>query len=144
MLKRLQNVLTALAMCVCSAASGEVFKCVSHEGVISFASTPCPDYVGSAVLQRPASSRLSSDWEERDFPHRVNKNATDILQVSRRRKIIITNEKEISDHMQAIRPPPPGVPSTCVAPVYNSACFDPSGGRIRQPVKGALFHSGAK
>ena len=141
-MKRFEIVLATLAVCLCGAANAEVFKCVSHDGKVSFASTPCPDYVGSAMLQRPASSRLSSDWEERDFPHRVNKNATDILQVSRRRKIIITNEKEISDHMQAIRPPPPGVPSTCVAPTYNSACFDPSGGKIRQPVKGALFQSG--
>lgn len=141
-MKRFEFLLAALAVCVCSAANGEAFKCVSHDGKVSFASTPCPDYVGSSMLQRPAASRLSSDWEEKDFPHRVNKNATDILQVSRRRKIIITNEKEISDHMQAIRPPPPGVPSTCVAPIYNSACFDPSGGKIRQPAKGTLFQSG--
>jgi hypothetical protein len=141
-MKRFEMVLMVLAAVFCSTASGEVFKCVSREGKVSFASTPCPDYVGQSMVQRPASSRLSSDWEERDFPHRLNKNATDILQVSRRRKIIITNEKEISDHMQAIRPPPPGVPSTCTAPIYNSACFDPSGGKIRQPVKGTLFQSG--
>lgn len=131
--------LTVLALGISCAASGEVFKCVGHDGKVSFASTPCPDYVGESMLQRPGQ-RLSSDWEEADFPHRVNENATEILQVSRRRRIIITNEKEISDHMQAIRPPPPGVPSNCVAPVYNSACFDPSGGRVRQPVKGSLFH----
>lgn len=95
------------------------------------------------MLQRPAQSRLSSDWEERDVPHRLDKNATDIVQVSRRRKIIIANEKEISDHMQSIRPPPPGVPSRCVAPSYDSACFNPSGGSVRQPVKGSLFQSGS-
>ncbi|MFY1663703.1 DUF4124 domain-containing protein [Pseudomonas sp. Pseu.R1] len=132
--------LAALTLSVSAMSHGDVFKCVSHDGKVSFASTPCPDYMGQTMPQRPAQ-RLSSDWEEADFPDRVNKNATDILQVSRRRRIIITNEKEISDHMQAIRPPPPGVPSTCVAPIYNSACFDPSGGRVRQPVKGSLFKS---
>lgn len=121
-------------------AQAEVFKCVTPDGKVSFAATPCPDYVGAAMVQRPAQSRLSSDWEETDFPHRLNQNATEILQISRRRKLVITNEKEISDRMQAIRPPPPGVPSTCAAPTYNAACFDPSGGRVRQPVKGALFH----
>ncbi|MDH0748717.1 DUF4124 domain-containing protein [Pseudomonas sp. GD03842] len=126
-----------LALSLSAMAYGEVFKCVAHDGRVSFASTPCPDYVGENRVQRPAQ-RLSSDWEPTDFPHRVNKNATEILQVSRRRRIIITNEKEISDHMQAIRPPPPGVPSTCVAPIYNSACFDPSGGSIRQPGKDAV------
>jgi len=133
--------LTLLAGVTSGAAHGEVFKCVNHDGKVSFASVPCPDYVGETLLQRPAQ-RLSSDWEEADYPHRVNQNATEILQVSRRRRIIITNEKQIADHMQAIRPPPPGLPSTCVAPRYDSACFDPSGGRVRQPVKGSLFHPG--
>lgn len=143
-MKGLLFALTGIALVLSEAASAEVFKCIARDGKISFASTPCPDYVGEAMPQRPGQSRLSSNWEERDFPDRLNKNATEILQVSRRRRIIITNEKEISDHMQAIRPPPPGVPSRCVAPIYNSACFDPSGGRVRQPVKGSLFQSGAK
>lgn len=136
-------VLAVFAIGLCDAASGEVFKCIARDGKISFAATPCPDYVGEALPQRPGQSRLSSDWEERDFPHRLNKNATEILQISRRRRIIITNEKEISDHMQSIRPAPPGVPSRCVAPNYDSACFDPSGGRVHQPLKGSLFKSGA-
>jgi len=135
--------LAVFALSISSAASGEVFKCIARDGKVSFASTPCPDYVGDAMPQRPGQ-RLSSDWEEADYPHRVNKNAVEILQISRRRKLIITNEKEISDHMQSIRPPPPGVPSVCVAPIYNSACFDPSGGKVRQPIKGNLFSSGAK
>jgi hypothetical protein len=143
-MRRFAGTLALLALGACDVAAAEVFKCMTHDGRVSFASTPCPTYVGDALPLRPVPSRLSSDWEEPDFPHRVNKNATEILQVSRRRKIIITNEKEISDHMQAIRPPPPGVPSTCVAPLYDSACFDPSGGKIRQPVKGNLFHSGAQ
>lgn len=136
--------LAGIALMLSDTAHGEVFKCIARDGKVSFASTPCPDYVGEAMAQRPGQSRLSSDWEERDFPDRLNKNATDILRISRRSKLIITNEKEISDHMQAIRPPPPGMPSRCVAPVYNSACFDPSGGRVRQPVKGSLFQSGGK
>jgi hypothetical protein len=143
-MRRFAGTLAILVLGACDAATADVFKCMTHDGRVSFASTPCPSYVGDTLPLRPAPSRLSSDWEEADFPHRVNKNATEILQVSRRRKIIITNEKEISDHMQAIRPPPPGVPSTCVAPHYDSACFDPSGGKIRQPVKGNLFQSGAK
>jgi hypothetical protein len=134
--------LAAITLLGSGVANGEVFKCVTREGKISFAATPCPDYVGEAMPQRPGQ-RLSSDWEEADYPDRVNKNAVEILQISRRNRLIITNEKEISDRMQAIRPPPPGVPSVCVAPVYNSACFDPSGGKVRQPVKGKLFSSGA-
>ncbi|MFJ3485808.1 DUF4124 domain-containing protein [Pseudomonas sp. NPDC090202] len=130
-------------MCLAGAAQADTYKCISADGKVSFASTPCPTYVGDSTRVRPPPSRLSSDWEERDFPHRLNQNATDILKISRRSKLIITNEKEISDHMQAIRPPPPGVPSVCVAPDYNDACFDPSGGRVRQPAKGNnLFKSG--
>lgn len=143
-MRRFAGVLAMLTLGAGNMASAEVFKCMAHDGRVSFASTPCPTYVGDTIPLSPVPSRLSSDWEEADFPHRVNKNATEILRVSRRRKIIITNEKEISDHMQAIRPPPPGVPSTCVAPHYDSACFDPSGGQVRQPVKGKLFHSGAQ
>ncbi|MFK3973827.1 DUF4124 domain-containing protein [Pseudomonas sp. NPDC087358] len=140
-MKQFAVALAASALCLSGAANAEVFKCITRDGKVSFASTPCPSYVGETTqLHRPAAARLSSDWEEADFPHRVNKNATEILQVSRRRKIIITNEKEISDRLQSIRPPPPGVPSTCVAPMYDSACFDPSGGKVRQPVKGSLFH----
>ena len=136
------SILAMVLMSIGSAASADVYKCVAADGSVSFAGVPCPTYVGDTTVQRAATSRLSSDWEEKDFPHRLNKNATEILQVSRRRKIIITNEKEISDRMQAIRPPPPGVPSTCVAPRYDSACFDPSGGRVRQPSKGGLMQSG--
>jgi hypothetical protein len=131
----------ALALMLSSAASGEVFKCVAANGTVTFAYTPCPTYVGQSTRQRPGPARLSSEWEERDFPYRLNKNATEILQISRRRKLVITNEREIADRLQSIRPPAPGVPSTCVAPRYDSACFDPSGGRVRQPVKSGLMKS---
>lgn len=122
-------------------ANADVFKCVAANGAISFAQSPCPTYVGESIVQRPPPSRLSSEWEETDFPYRLNKNATEILQVSRRRKLIITNEREIADRLQSIRPPPPALRSTCTAPRYDSACFDPSGGRIRQPVKSGLMKS---
>jgi hypothetical protein len=143
-MKRYSLLFTAATAWLCGSVQAEVFKCISAAGKVSFASTPCPTYIGDSAVQRPAQSRLSSDWEERDFTHRLNLNATEILQVSRRRRIIITNEKEISDRMQKIRQPPPGVPSTCVAPMYDSACFDPSGGTVRQPMKGGLVNSGAK
>jgi hypothetical protein len=143
-MKRYSLLLAAATTWLCGQAQAEVFKCTNAEGKVSFASTPCPTYVGQSTLQRGAQSRLSSDWEERDFTHRLNLNATEILQVSRRRKIIITNEKEIADRMQKIRQPPPGVPSVCVAPRFDSICFDPSGGRVRQPVAGGLVQSGAK
>jgi hypothetical protein len=133
-----------LTLFAADVAHGEVFKCAAHDGKISFASTPCPSYVGHAIkVQQPAPKRLASEWEEADFAYRVNKNATEILKVSRRKKIIITNEREIAYRLQSIRPPPPGSISTCVPPRYDSACFDPSGGRIRQPVKGSLVRSGA-
>lgn len=93
-MRRFAGTLAILTLGVCEVATADVFKCMTHDGRISFASTPCPDYVGETLPLRPAPSRLSSDWEEPDFPHRVNKNATEILQVSRRRKIIITNEKK--------------------------------------------------
>ncbi|MGE6387645.1 DUF4124 domain-containing protein [Pseudomonas sp. NPDC078416] len=130
-----------IMLLLCNVANGDVYKCVAANGAISFAQSPCPTYVGESTVQRPPPSRLSSEWEETDFPYRLNKNATDILQVSRRRKLIITNEREIADRLQSIRPPPPGLPSTCVAPRYDSACFDPSGGRVRQPVKSGLMKS---
>lgn len=133
--------LAVLALCLCAPAYGEVFKCITQDGKVSFAFTPCPTYVGETVpVQRVVPARLSSEWEEADFPDRVNRNATEILQVSRRRKIVITNEKEIADRLQKIRPPAPSVPSTCTAPIYDSACFDPSGGKVRPPVKGTLLH----
>ncbi|MFP3851696.1 DUF4124 domain-containing protein [Pseudomonas sp. W5-01] len=133
--------LTAIMLPLSGLANADVFKCVAANGAISFAQSPCPTYVGESTVQRPPPSRLSSEWEETDFPYRLNKNATEILQVSRRRKLIITNEREIADRLQSIRPPPPGLPSTCVAPRYDSACFDPSGGRVRQPVKSGLMKS---
>lgn len=142
-MERLASTMALFAIFICGTANGDVFKCVTRDGKVSFASTPCPDYVGKAMAQRPGQ-RLSSDWEEADYPYRVNKNAVEILQISRRRRLIITNEKEISDHMQSIRPPPPGIPSVCAAPIYNSACFDPSGGKVRQPSKGSLFNSGGR
>ncbi len=133
-----------LTLFAANAAHGDVFKCTAHDGRISFASTPCPSYVGDAIkVQRPDPKRLASEWEEADFAYRVNKNATEILKVSRRKKIIITNEREIADRLQSIRPPSSDVVSTCIPPNYDSACFDPSGGRIRQPVKGSLVRSGA-
>lgn len=141
-MNRFSTIFAVMALCLCSAAHAEVFKCTTAEGKVSYGYSPCPTYVGQTTVQRPGPARLSSDWEETDFPHRLNKNATEILQVSPRRKIVITNEKEISDRMQSIRPPPPGVPSTCTAPRYDSACFDPSGGRVRQPAKSALVKSG--
>lgn len=130
-----------ITLLLCDVTHADVFKCVAANGAISFAQSPCPTYVGESTALRPPPSRLSSEWEETDFPYRLNKNATEILQVSRRRKLIITNEREIADRLQSIRPPPPGLPSTCVAPRYESACFDPSGGRVRQPVKSGLMKS---
>lgn len=130
-----------MTLLLCDAANADVFKCVAANGAISFAQSPCPTYVGESTALRPPPARLSSEWEETDFPYRLNKNATEILQVSRRRKLIITNEREIADRLQSIRPPPPAVPSTCTAPRYDSACFDPSGGRVRQPVKSGLMKS---
>lgn len=75
--------LAVLAVGWVDKASAEAFTCIGRDSQVSFASAPYPDYMGEAMLQRPAQSCLSSDWEERDFPHRLNKNATDILQVSR-------------------------------------------------------------
>ena len=131
----------AAALLLSSVAHGEVFKCVAANGAVSFGYSPCPTYVGESTVQRPPPARISSQWEETDFPYRLNKNATEILQVSRRRKLIITNEREIADRLQSIRPPPPAVPSTCIAPRYDSACFDPSGGQVRQPLKSGLMKS---
>jgi hypothetical protein len=142
-MSRLSTIVAVLALCLCGVANADVFKCITADGKVSFAYSPCPSYVGETTVQRPGPARISSAWEETDFPYRLNKNATEILQISRRRKLIITNEKEISDRLQSIRPPPPGVPSTCVSPLYDSACFDPSGGKVRQQGKSALYRSGA-
>lgn len=141
-MSRFSTLFAVLALVFCTAVHGEVFKCVTEEGKVSFGYSPCPTYVGQTTVQRAGPARIGSEWEDADFPYRLNKNATEILQISRRRKLIITNEKEIADRLQSIRPPPPGVPSTCVAPRYDSACFDPSGGRVRQPVKSGLVKSG--
>jgi hypothetical protein len=123
----------AAALCASSAAMADVYKCTLPDGKVSFSSVPCPTYIGETQPQRKGPPRLGSDWEKADYPHRVNLNATDILKVNRRSKLIITNEREIADNLQKIRPPPPAGPSVCEAPVYESTCFDPSGGRVRKP-----------
>lgn len=133
--------LALFVLLTANAANGEVFKCVAADGTTRFAFSPCPTYIGESTRQRPGPARISSEWEESDFPYRLNKIATEILQISRRRKLVITNEREIADRLQSIRPPPPASPSTCIAPRYDSACFDPSGGRVRQPTKSGLMKS---
>jgi hypothetical protein len=72
-MKLFAGTLALLALGVCDVATAEVFKCMTHDGRVSFASTPCPTYVGDALPLRPAPSRLASDWEEPDFPHRVTR-----------------------------------------------------------------------
>lgn len=69
-------------------AHADVYKCVGHDGKISFASTPCGPEKGAASWQNATKrTRLKSVVAEDAIPKNINERATKILQADYRTKI---------------------------------------------------------
>lgn len=130
-MKRLSLMLALIAPLTPNAAQAETFKCVSAQGQVTFAFGPCPDASLGTPVARSMPPKMLSDGEPVDHAHQTNLKATEYLKVSGRTKVIVT-ETERYKQFQRNRPPAPAGPSQCRSPVYDSRCFDPSGGRSRR------------
>lgn len=116
-----------LALVFCDHAQGEIFKCVSPEGKVSYAATPCPFNRGESTVQRPGPPLLTPDTP-REHVHEVHLRAIKNLQISGK-----TNAKVIEGEnykkLQLNRLPAPTVASQCAGKQFYSECFDPSAGQ---------------
>ncbi|GFM84096.1 hypothetical protein PSCICN_47880 [Pseudomonas cichorii] len=119
--------LAAAALSFTGTAHSEIFKCTSPEGHVSFASIPCAESDVNSSLQRQGPPKMLRQGEPVDHAHKVNLKATEFLKVSGRAKVTVY-ETESYKQYQRDRPPPPTAVSQCKSPLYDSQCFDPSGG----------------
>lgn len=117
----------ALVFILCDHAQGDIFKCVSPEGRVSFAATPCPLNRGETTVQRPGPP-LINPGIPREHVHEVHLRAIKNLQVSGKTNARVV-EGENYKRLQTQRLPAPTVASTCTSPQYDSECFDPSAGQ---------------
>ncbi len=127
-MKRMSLALAATIAVICADARGEIFKCTTPEGDVIYSSSACPDGVGDVALQRGGPPLLGRKGEPADYSHQVNLNSTRILQIPLNARTTFT-ESDLFKSNQAIRPPPPKVPSDCLRARYEAECFDPSGGQ---------------
>lgn len=127
-MKRMSFALAAIAAVICVDAHSEIFKCTTPEGNVIYSSTACPDGVGDVALQRHGPPPLGREGEPPDYSHQVNLNSTRILQIPLNARTVFT-ESDLYKSNQALRPPPPKVPSDCMRSRYEAECFDPSGGQ---------------
>ncbi|AVB21110.1 MULTISPECIES: DUF4124 domain-containing protein [Pseudomonas syringae group] len=125
-MKRLSMTLAVAALLGANTAHSEIFKCTSAQGKVSYASIPCEGDAQSAP-QRQGPPTMRRNDEPLDYVHKTNLKATEYLKVSGRTHVTVY-ETERYKAFQRNRPPPPSVPSQCQSPLYNSQCFDPSGG----------------
>jgi hypothetical protein len=116
------------ALAATNAAHGEIFKCTSPEGHVSYASVPCSDGNADTSVQRQGPPKMLRQGEPVDHAHKINLKATEFLKVSGRTKVTVY-ETESYKLYQRDRPPPPTAVSQCKSPLYESQCFDPSGGQ---------------
>ncbi|WP_122317495.1 DUF4124 domain-containing protein [Pseudomonas cichorii] len=114
-------------------AHSEIFKCTSPEGRVSFAAIPCADGSAEVSVQRQGPQKMLRQGEPVDHAHKINLKATEYLKVSGRAKVTVY-ETESYKQYQKDRPPPPTAVSQCKSPLYDSQCFDPSGGRSSKKV----------
>lgn len=127
--------LALAALTLAHTAQGDIFKCTSAQGQVSFAAVPCSDSSADAVRQRQGPAKMLRNGEPVDHAHKINLKATEFLKVSGRRKVIVY-ETESYKLYQRNRPPPPTAVSQCQSPLYTSQCFDPSGGQsVKRPGK---------
>lgn len=120
--------ITIVALTLSSTAYGEIYKCTSPQGLVSFASVPCSDANADTFLQRRGPPKMLRQGEPVDHAHKINLKATEFLKVSGRTKVTVY-ETESYKLYQRNRPPAPTVASQCKSPLYESQCFDPSGGQ---------------
>jgi hypothetical protein len=121
------------ALALAQAAQGDIFKCTSAQGQVSFAAVPCSDSSAEAARQRQGPPKMLRNGEPVDHAHKINLKATEFLRVSGRSKVVVY-ETESYKLYQRNRPPPPTAVSQCQSPLYTSQCFDPSGGQsVRRP-----------
>ncbi|MCD5993105.1 DUF4124 domain-containing protein [Pseudomonas sp. CDFA 602] len=130
-MKRLSMAVALSAFAATGLAQGEIFKCTAPDGKVSFTSLPCDSSSHSAV-QRPGPPRIMGQGEPADLAHTLNLKATEYLKVSGRAKVTVY-ETERYKAFQKSHPPPPNVASQCRSPLYDSQCFDPSGGTSSKP-----------
>ncbi|MBX8477318.1 DUF4124 domain-containing protein [Pseudomonas cichorii] len=119
--------LAAAALSFNGIAHSEIFKCTSPEGHVSFASIPCAEGDANTSIQRQGPPKMLRQGEPVDHAHKVNLKATEYLKISGRAKVNVY-ETESYKQYQRDRPPPPTAVSQCKSPLYDSQCFDPSGG----------------
>jgi len=127
-MKPISFALAAAAAVICTQAHSEIFKCTTPEGKVIYSSTACPDGVGDVALQRRGPPLLARDGEPADHVFIINNNATRILQIPLGARTTLV-ESDLYKSNQAMRPPPPKVPSNCLEARYEAECFDPSGGQ---------------
>ncbi|KIH81815.1 DUF4124 domain-containing protein [Pseudomonas batumici] len=72
----------------CSAFSADAYKCVGHDGKVSFAAQPCaPDQGVSSWQARTQRTQLKSVSVDDAKPDNINQRATKILQAGYRTHI---------------------------------------------------------
>lgn len=121
-------VIAITALLASGTARSEIFKCISPQGTVSFASVPCDESNAETSVQRPGPPKMLRQGEPVDHAHKINLKATEVLKVSGRAKFTVY-ETESYKQYQKDRPPPPTAKSLCESPRYDSQCFDPSGGQ---------------
>ncbi len=73
----------------CSAFSADAYKCMGHDGKVSFAAQPCaPDQGVSTWQARTQRTQLHSVAADDATPDSINQRATKILQAGYRTHII--------------------------------------------------------
>jgi hypothetical protein len=127
-MKRTSLAIAVVALAATSAAHGEIFKCTSPQGHVSYASVPCSNGNADTSVQRQGPPKMLRQGEPVDHAHKINLKATEFLKVSGRTKVTVY-ETESYKLYQRNRPPPPTAVSQCKSPLYESQCFDPSGGQ---------------
>lgn len=114
-MKRLSITLSVFALLGSGAAYGEIFKCTSPQGKVSYASIPCDESAQSA-LQRKGPAYMRHADEPLDYVHKTNLKATEYLKVGGRTRVQVI-ETERYKAFQRNRPPPRTFPRSAKARV---------------------------
>lgn len=117
----------AAVFILCDYAQGDIFKCVSPDGRVSYAATPCPLSRGETTVQRPGPPLMTPDVPS-GHVHEVHLRAIKNLQVSGKSNVRVI-EGENYKKLQSSRGRAPAMASTCNGTRYDSECFAPSLGQ---------------
>lgn len=126
MTRRSLFIALAAVFILCDYAQGEIFKCVSPEGSVSYAATPCPFSRGETTVQRPGPPLMTPDMPP-NHAHEVHLRAIKNLQVSGKSNVRVV-EGENYKKLQASRQTPPTLASKCNGTRYDSECLAPAAG----------------